>query len=151
MSLCKEDQARRDSFIVSNFTTRQRLVVKRAGKNLLSTIFSPSICLTVARIRRVKCDEARPSCQRCLKFGLGCDGYEDNGEGRKPSHDQAPGNGPALIFAKRQAVYTCVCRSPQRSMFRKYQEYRYFKVFSIQTASQLTGLFASNLWNRLVL
>ncbi len=36
-------------------------------------------------------------------------------------------------------------------MFRNDQEYRYFKVFSTQTASQLTGLFASNLWNRLVL
>jgi hypothetical protein len=27
------------------------------------------------RIRRVKCDEERPSCKRCIKFGTHCDGY----------------------------------------------------------------------------
>jgi hypothetical protein len=27
------------------------------------------------RIRRVKCDEAKPSCVRCQKFGIDCDGY----------------------------------------------------------------------------
>jgi hypothetical protein len=36
-------------------------------------------------------------------------------------------------------------------MFKNDQEDRYFKLFSTQTASQLTGLFASNVWNRLVL
>jgi hypothetical protein len=36
-------------------------------------------------------------------------------------------------------------------MFKNDQEDRYFKLFSTQTASQLTGLFASNVWDRLVL
>ncbi|KAK5222109.1 hypothetical protein LTR72_006366 [Exophiala xenobiotica] len=31
-------------------------------------------CIT-CRIRRVKCDEGRPSCDRCLKTGRHCDGY----------------------------------------------------------------------------
>lgn len=29
------------------------------------------------RIRKVKCDEARPSCERCVKAGRICDGYRD--------------------------------------------------------------------------
>jgi hypothetical protein len=29
-----------------------------------------------SRIRRVKCGEEKPVCQRCLKFGIECDGYE---------------------------------------------------------------------------
>jgi hypothetical protein len=33
-------------------------------------------CLTCKR-RRVKCDEARPSCTRCTKSGNSCAGYED--------------------------------------------------------------------------
>ncbi|TPX14616.1 uncharacterized protein E0L32_005308 [Thyridium curvatum] len=34
-------------------------------------------CVTCrhARIRRVKCDEGKPSCQRCLSTGRNCDGY----------------------------------------------------------------------------
>lgn len=31
-------------------------------------------CLT-CRMRKVKCDEQRPSCQRCLSTGRTCDGY----------------------------------------------------------------------------
>jgi hypothetical protein len=29
------------------------------------------------RIRRVKCDEAKPNCQRCQIFGVNCDGYAE--------------------------------------------------------------------------
>ncbi|RWA03287.1 hypothetical protein EKO27_g11816, partial [Xylaria grammica] len=39
-------------------------------------------CLTCKR-RKVKCDEARPACARCLKSGHRCAGYEDV---RKPAH-----------------------------------------------------------------
>ncbi|PMD52505.1 uncharacterized protein K444DRAFT_573024, partial [Hyaloscypha bicolor E] len=31
-------------------------------------------CMT-CKIRRVKCGEEKPECQRCLKFGIKCDGY----------------------------------------------------------------------------
>jgi hypothetical protein len=27
------------------------------------------------RVRRVKCDEAKPECQRCIRFGVVCGGY----------------------------------------------------------------------------
>ncbi|TEY71535.1 hypothetical protein BOTCAL_0091g00200 [Botryotinia calthae] len=30
----------------------------------------------IATVRRVKCDEGRPSCQRCISTGRKCDGYE---------------------------------------------------------------------------
>ncbi|KAH7342461.1 hypothetical protein BKA65DRAFT_292099 [Rhexocercosporidium sp. MPI-PUGE-AT-0058] len=33
-------------------------------------------CVT-CKVRRVKCDEGKPGCQRCYKFGKPCDGYED--------------------------------------------------------------------------
>ncbi|KAK2059145.1 hypothetical protein LY76DRAFT_615956 [Colletotrichum caudatum] len=28
------------------------------------------------KVRRVKCDEARPTCERCRKVGMACDGYD---------------------------------------------------------------------------
>jgi Fungal specific transcription factor domain len=36
-------------------------------------------------------------------------------------------------------------------LFKNDQEKRYFQVFSTQTASQLTGLFSSDVWTRLIL
>ena len=33
--------------------------------------------LTLRRVRRVKCDEEKPRCQRCAKSGRKCDGYLD--------------------------------------------------------------------------
>lgn len=30
----------------------------------------------LCRKRRVKCDEARPACGNCMKYGVGCPGYE---------------------------------------------------------------------------
>jgi hypothetical protein len=30
----------------------------------------------IIRIRRVKCDEGKPNCQRCISTGRKCDGYE---------------------------------------------------------------------------
>ncbi|KAH9223321.1 hypothetical protein DL95DRAFT_128453 [Leptodontidium sp. 2 PMI_412] len=40
-------------------------------------------CVT-CKIRRVKCDEGKPGCKRCFKFGKPCDGYEGNKQS-KPS------------------------------------------------------------------
>lgn len=34
------------------------------------------IFLTSNRIRKIKCDEHRPACQKCSKTGRTCDGYE---------------------------------------------------------------------------
>ncbi|KAE9365502.1 hypothetical protein N431DRAFT_488658, partial [Stipitochalara longipes BDJ] len=108
------------------------------------------------KIRKVKCDESRPICQRCLKFGLGCDGYNDDHktiqQKTKFSHGQVfPKRHSGVVVPRIQFPSTSVCRSPQQSLFSNQQEARYFQVFSTHTASQLTGLFASNLWSRLVL
>ncbi|KAI0405285.1 hypothetical protein F4802DRAFT_191432 [Xylaria palmicola] len=40
-------------------------------------------CLTCKR-RRVKCDEAKPACARCVKSGHGCAGYESGGPDPPP-------------------------------------------------------------------
>ncbi|KAN0089556.1 hypothetical protein V8E51_019816 [Hyaloscypha variabilis] len=107
------------------------------------------------KIRKVKCDEARPICQRCIKFGLGCDGYDDESRAIQPSkfsHGQVfPNPQKGAVVPRIQPPPAILCRSPQRSLFSNQQEARYFQAFTTHTASQLTGLFASNLWNRLVL
>ena len=123
-------------------------------RSFLSRQKHPKLILFVDfRIRRVKCDEGRPICQRCIKFGLGCDGYADDKkilQPRKISHGQvfpSQSRGPIVPQVQRPSVH----RSPRRSLFSNQQEARYFQIFSTNTASQLTGLFASNLWKHLVL
>src|SRR4051812_6499820 len=44
--------------------------------------------IDLRRIRRVKCDEAKPACMRCVRFGHKCDGY---------MYLQKPGVKPTLI------------------------------------------------------
>ncbi|KXJ87537.1 hypothetical protein Micbo1qcDRAFT_208155 [Microdochium bolleyi] len=46
-------------------------------------------CLT-CRQRRKKCDEARPSCNRCVKAGRTCRGYEDKNVNTFRSYIQSP-------------------------------------------------------------
>ncbi|CAD0110264.1 unnamed protein product, partial [Aureobasidium uvarum] len=43
-------------------------------------------CIT-CRIRRVKCDEAQPSCQKCLSTGRKCDGYVAS-QPSSPNHNR---------------------------------------------------------------
>ncbi|KAE9372928.1 hypothetical protein N431DRAFT_439883 [Stipitochalara longipes BDJ] len=110
-------------------------------------------------IRRVKCDEGRPICQRCVKFEVTCDGYK---EGDKPHKNDSrlADPGPIVIRTRKPPPKTTVqtytvpdtiCRPPPLSLFKNDQEYQYFKVFTTQIASQLSGLFPTSLWNYLVL
>ena len=101
------------------------------------------------RIRRVKCDETRPYCQRCIKAELGCDGYHDEAsQERSPLSPTNRRTNQQFPFIHLSAA--AVCPSPGQSMFKNEQEARYFKIFCNQTANQLTGFFSSDLWRRLV-
>jgi Fungal Zn(2)-Cys(6) binuclear cluster domain len=115
--------------------------------------------LSIRRIRRVKCDETKPICQRCIKVGLDCDGYQEEEHSRRwvpPSARNPSTSGQTSGETLRtntgmSSAPTSVCRSPSRSIFKNDQEQRYFKLFSTQIVRQFTGLFSSEIWSRLVL
>ena len=122
--------------------------------------------LSATRIRRVKCDEARPICRRCVKADLDCDGYgpadenedEDDARLRIAATGRAgPASSSTAYVPLQRAVRaypsppSSVGRSPSPSLFRNDQEKRYFLEFTSQTAGQLTGLFSTVLWKRLIL
>jgi hypothetical protein len=115
----------------------------------------------------VKCDEARPICLRCVKADLDCDGYGPaEEEDDSPGHPVAASNrvllhssnasyvpqqrGPRMLPTPPSSV-SSISRSPSPSLFKNDQEKRYFQLFSIQTATQLTGIFSTDLWKRLIL
>ncbi|CZR64930.1 uncharacterized protein PAC_14830 [Phialocephala subalpina] len=94
------------------------------------------------KARRVKCDEGRPVCQRCIKWGgpSSCDGYND-------IPTKAPATTPRMLLPNPRPL----CRTPTVRRFGNDEEYRFFRRFCTDTSAQLTGARGSELWNRVVL
>jgi hypothetical protein len=95
---------------------------------------------TLHRKRRVKCDETRPYCHRCCKFGRACSGYE---------------HGPKLTSEKRALLPKSYSRGirpdPSHPMFENDWDFTYFQYFCGETCDELSGVFEFAIWNQIVL
>ncbi|KAK7408830.1 hypothetical protein QQX98_009016 [Neonectria punicea] len=100
----------------------------------------------VCRIRRVRCDQARPFCERCTTTGRTCDGYslpiEDNSstDAKPPNTLQLLSRPPSLALQEVPREFTL---GPQAG--------RSFQYFQQNTALEFAGYFNSDLWSSLVL
>jgi hypothetical protein len=92
--------------------------------------------LSTTLVRRVKCDEAKPSCYSCISTGRTCDGYEPNIE--------AP---PALPIT----VSSAISRLPSVGFLGTEKERRAFNFFRQETAPQLSRFFGRDFCERLLL
>ena len=79
----------------------------------------------------MKCDEAKPNCQRCTSTNRRCDGY-------------------AI-----QYITYCTLKSasvaPDLSISPFVEECRAFYFFRTKTGPQISGLYESDFWNRVIL
>ena len=89
--------------------------------------------------RRVKCDEAKPQCLRCRKFGRQCDGYPQ----------PRPGRDAAIIPIKPRIPAMSI--HPSVSLHSTEDESRYFQNFIDHSANELSGFFDPSFWTRIVL
>lgn len=87
------------------------------------------------RIRRVKCDEAKPSCQRCLNTGRKCDGYSSD----------------ILISSKETKNTLDLIQRISTHIPGNTEEKRGFHYFLQNTASELSGYYDSSFWESLIL
>ncbi|KAH8648211.1 hypothetical protein BGZ60DRAFT_390695 [Tricladium varicosporioides] len=87
------------------------------------------------KFRRIKCDEAKPSCQRCSMTGRKCDGYSSD----ITISSQTSKNSTDLI--QRISVYV-----PGNA-----GEKRGFDFFLRNTAAELSGYYDSSFWEKLIL
>ncbi|KAL7928248.1 hypothetical protein V8C35DRAFT_318612 [Trichoderma chlorosporum] len=97
-------------------------------------------CLTCKK-RRVKCDERRPSCERCASTGRVCDGYGIWDDTAKA---------PSSLKSKRASALsnTIVLSQFQGGSRRPYSiGFEYFRKY---TVNKLPGVFESGFWNSLV-
>lgn len=92
-------------------------------------------CIT-CRIRRVKCDEAKPYCERCTSTGRKCDGYKP---ATPPSQALVSTRGlPALLI---EPTFIGETVGERQSLH----------FFHLHTAPELAGFFDSTFWLRDVL
>jgi hypothetical protein len=98
----------------------------------------------------VKCDETKPSCNRCAKFGRVCDGYIVK-KISNPSSKPRPKTQPLVPLILAPRTISCPPRVPIKLLFSDEQEERFFRIFHEETAGALSGGFDTPLWNRIVL
>ncbi|KAJ1323945.1 RNA polymerase II-specific transcription factor-like protein [Microdochium nivale] len=95
------------------------------------------------RQRRIKCDETRPSCTRCLRGGLVCPGYIT-------SRDTPEIRGSALATAAAAdstiKSYAIPFQVPGSQTERQLLHY-----FCVEAAADLSGFLVSDFWTRTVL
>ncbi|KPM38202.1 hypothetical protein AK830_g8352 [Neonectria ditissima] len=104
----------------------------------------------VCRIRRVRCDRARPSCERCTTTGRKCDGYSLAAEDDSSANAEDPDtlqlilrSAPHVVQTIPSELTTNISLGPQAG--------RSFYYFQHNTALEFSGYFDSDLWSSLVL
>lgn len=99
---------------------------------------SKGSCKT-CRFRHLKCDEQKPSCQRCLRWGLGkCGGYTDATSNRsnRPNYQFLQ---PKLPHEFQTGVH-----------FQNEEDHRYFQYFRHEVAPYLQGPTKNSFWEYLL-
>lgn len=95
-----------------------------------------------SRIRRIKCDEARPACRRCTTTGRTCDGYGIWGGGGSPKRDLST-----------QALHNTFDRIQKLSVPApavSSDEMSYLEWYKCRTSTKLPGIFVTSFWKSLV-
>ena len=102
--------------------------------------------LNYCRIRRVKCDEAKPACLKCKSTGRRCDGYSTSSpEGQDPPHSHFANNPTCRMSLEQNMASLCI-RNRLLDFPGSKDEHRAIDFFYRQTAPILAGYFDSDFW-----
>ncbi|PLB47685.1 C6 zinc finger domain protein [Aspergillus steynii IBT 23096] len=93
---------------------------------------------STCKIRHIKCDEEKPECAQCRKTGRKCDGYDK--PPAKKSQNQVVARAAPQIDPSGHIVLLPGTR----------EEQKYVHFFCTQTARAMSGVFQSELWDRLL-
>ena len=158
--------------IFYNPTTSARFIATQ--RNAFVDRFINTI-LNSSRIRRIKCDEHKPSCYKCIKNRFSCEWFatpSTKDARRDATHqpfclpllpratDQTEPNLQPLTRRvpiqplarwKSTVIEVEPSASPASNFFQTDLEHRYFRVFCEKVSTQLAGFVDSPLWNQLIL
>ncbi|KAK8080975.1 hypothetical protein PG997_008793 [Apiospora hydei] len=96
------------------------------------------------KIRKVKCDEGRPACDRCLSTGRVCDGYGVWGGGGNRFGSRPEGPRPCQALLPRQGLSPIGGRKISKA------EQHCFEWFSSKAITKLQGIFCITFWSQLL-
>ncbi|KUJ08975.1 uncharacterized protein LY89DRAFT_658031 [Mollisia scopiformis] len=96
------------------------------------------------KIRKVKCDEGKPACQRCVSTGRVCDGYGIWGGGGNSYNERSIG------CKERISPPNTILATPMITPRASTHEQDCFEWFTCQTVKKFPGLFGSPFWEILV-
>src|SRR4051812_17128273 len=100
------------------------------------------------RTRKVKCDEGRPACYRCVSTGRTCDGYGIWGGGGTTNSHHKPFTPPDTPLDQKQTAQCTIVAGP---LTPSPDAKDYFDWFKCRTALKLPGTFrASGFWTTLL-
>jgi hypothetical protein len=104
------------------------------------------------RIRRVKCDEGKPLCQRCIKFGVKCDGYRILVKNPPPQETSQrtilPKETTSVVQSR--TGKPPIFLSPSGTGFEDELAGVCFQTFLNDTVKYIAGPFKNSLWERLI-
>jgi hypothetical protein len=88
-----------------------------------------------SRVRKIKCDEAKPACTKCFSTGRKCDGYLSPSTSVAAHPSKLPQNGAVI--------------TPQSHM-KFLNDLRVLDFFQSRTAPALSSTFDSDFWTKTV-
>ena len=97
------------------------------------------------RTRKVKCDETKPACRRCLSTDRVCEGYGVWGGGGNTYAQRYP-----IRFADRGVMPELSITRVQLTPLRDVYEKQHLDWFICNSAKKFPGIFGSDFWHSLV-
>ncbi|WXC60149.1 hypothetical protein SNK03_006008 [Fusarium graminearum] len=98
------------------------------------------------RKRRIKCDETRPACTKCIQSGWECDGYPSNAVSTMTlRRERVPTQTPPIPLLSITS-YSIPFKVPGSQRDRQLLHY-----FCVQGASEISGFLTSDFWSEIVL
>ncbi|KAH7184779.1 uncharacterized protein B0J16DRAFT_340450 [Fusarium flagelliforme] len=98
------------------------------------------------RKRRIKCDETRPSCTKCVQAGWKCDGYPSEIAVQVKLSSRSVSLQPSAKPLLSIKSYSIPFKVPGSQRDRQLLHY-----FCVQGSSDISGFIASDFWSRVVL
>ena len=98
-----------------------------------------SVQFTHIRSRKVKCDEAKPACHRCVSTGRKCDGYGIWGGGHRPQ-------GKGSHFASSYTLQHASLRVQIPTQCYTADERTYISWLQLKTIPKIPGTYANGFW-----
>ncbi|RDW73279.1 hypothetical protein BP6252_07186 [Coleophoma cylindrospora] len=105
---------------------------------------APKVRSGCKTLRRIKCDEGKPTCLKCSIYGRPCGGYSQDTENKAPK--------TSLLLPKQTySANLPLVYSPGACPQESGQDWHYFEHYRDSTAFSVAGSYDPALWNNVVL